>query len=89
MPARTHHSEERDGEGDLLVLHCDGLLAGIHVRLRNGYRMLQHSPCLDVLADSAHIPLLSQQYIPVGRYTTCMMYAFANSAWYIYNYMQH
>ena len=74
MPARTHHCEERDREGDLRVLRCDGLLVGIHVHLRNGYRTLQHSPCLDVLADSARIPLLSQQYTPVGkyaRYTTC------------------
>ena len=87
MPARTHHSEEPDGEGDLRVLRCDGLLAGIHVCFRNGYRTLQHPPYLNVLADSAHIPLLSQQYTPVGkyaRYTTCTMHAFADSAWYMY-----
>ena len=58
--SETHHSEECDRESDLRILHCDEFLAGIHIRLRNGYRMLQHPSCLDILADSAHIPLLSQ-----------------------------
>ena len=35
MLARAHHSGEHDREGDLHVLRCDGLLAGIHVCLRN------------------------------------------------------
>ena len=37
-------------------------------------------------ADSAYIPPLTQQYTPMGvyaRYTTCTMYAIADSAWHI------
>ena len=37
-----------------------------------------------LLADSEHIPLLSQQYTPVCKYTTCTMYVIADSAWYMY-----
>ena len=40
MPAKTHHSEEYDGEGDLLILRCDGPPADIHVCLRESYRTL-------------------------------------------------
>ena len=38
-------------------------------------------------ADSAYIPPLTQQYTPMGiyaRYTTCTMYAIADSVWHIY-----
>ena len=43
----------------------------------------------DIVLTQHIIPPLTQQYTPMGvyaRYTTCTMYAIADSAWYIYIY---